>query len=347
MPASRRVEIGFFFILAAITALLTFFILKPYLSALFLAAVFTIAFHPLYAKLLALTGGRAGFSAILTVLALVLIIIIPVFFFGFFIFRDAQDFYRGLSNGGFDRGIIFAWTEYLQNFVRQFSPGFSLDIIGYFRQVFGLFVQNLGSLFGKVFTVLLQLLLVLLGVFYFLRDGKKFSAHLIFLSPLSDNYDQTILTKFETAVNSVVKGALAIAFIQGVLSGIGFALFGVPSPMLWGAVAAIAALIPGIGTALVIAPAIVYLFFFSSSFSALGLLIWGTVAVGLIDNILAPLLIERSLKIHPFLILLSVLGGLALFGPVGFLAGPVTLALLFSLFDIYPLLLQRKENQQQ
>lgn len=340
MPVSRKIEIGFFFILAAVMVLLTFLILKPYLSALFLAVVFTIAFRPLYNRLFRLTGDRASLSAILTVLALILIIVIPVFLFGFFIFKDAQDFYHDISNGGFDKGIILAWSEYIQTFVQQFLPGFSLDLFGYLQQGFGLFVQNLGSFFGKVFTALLQLFLMLLGVFYFLRDGKKFREHLIFLSPLSDTYDKTILTKFEVAVDSVVKGALSIALIQGVLSGIGFAIFGVPNPMLWGAAAAITALIPGIGTALIIAPAVLYLFYFGSAFSALGLLIWGVVAVGLIDNLLAPVLIERGLKIHPFLILLSVLGGLALFGPVGFLAGPVTLALLFALFDIYPLLLE-------
>ncbi len=346
MPVSRKIEISFFFVLAIVTTLLTFFILKPYLPALFLAVVLTITFRPLYNTLLRLTGGRAALSAILTVLILILIIVIPIFFFGFFIFRDAQDFYRDISDGGFDTGIVLAWTEYIQSFVRQFFPGFSLDLIGYIRQGLGLFVQNLGSLFGKVFTALLQLFLMLLGVFYFLRDGRKFREHLILLSPLSDIYDKTILAKFETAVDSVVKGALSIALIQGVLSGIGFALFGVPSPMLWGAIAAITALIPGVGTALIIAPAVLYLLFFGSSFSAIGLLIWGVVAVGLIDNILAPLLIERSLNIHPFLILLSVLGGLTLFGPIGFLAGPVALALLFALFDIYPLLFQSDCNNQ-
>ncbi|MDO8620423.1 MAG: AI-2E family transporter [bacterium] len=339
MPTSRRIEIGFFFVLATIVALLTFFILKPYLSGLFLAVVFTIVFRPFYQAILRRVGDHPVLSAMLTVFALVLVIVVPLFFFGFFIFRDAQDFYRGISEGGLDQGMIQTGTDYIQNLVRPLFPGFSLDLISYLKQGFGLIVQNLGSLFGKVFTAVLELFLMLLGVFYFLRDGKKFREHLIFLSPLSDTYDRSILNRFEVAVNSVVKGALSIALIQGVLSGIGFALFGVPSPMLWGAVAAITALIPGIGTALVIAPVVVYLFFFGSMTSAVGLLIWGVLAVGLIDNLLAPILIERDLKIHPFLILLSVLGGLAHFGPIGFLAGPVTLALLFALFDIFPLLL--------
>lgn len=343
MPASRRVEIGFFFVLATITALLTFFILQPYLSALFLAVVFTISAKPLYQRLLRISGDRPALSAILTVLGLILVIVIPLSVFGFFIFQDAQDLYQGISSGGLDQGFIQEGTQRLQTFLQKFLPGFSFDVISYLKQGFELIIHNLGALFGKVFIAVLNLFLMLLGVFYFLKDGKKFREHLIFLSPLSDTYDKNILERFEVAVNSVVKGALSVAIIQGVLSGIGFVIFGVPSPMLWGAVAAITALIPGVGTALVIAPAVVYLFFFGSASSAVGLLIWGVIAVGLIDNVLAPMLIERNLNIHPFLILLSVLGGLALFGPVGFLAGPVTLALLFALFDIFPLLFQKPE----
>ncbi len=343
MPTTRRVELGFFFVLATIAALLTFFILQPYLSALFLAVVFTIVAKPFYQRLLRISGERSALSAVLTVLGLILIIVIPLSVFGFFIFKDAQDLYQGISNDGLDHGFIQMGVLRLQTFVEQFLPGFSFDLISYLKQGFELIIHNLGALFGRVFIAVLNLFLMLLGVFYFLKDGKKFREHLILLSPLSDTYDKNILERFEVAVNSVVRGALSVAIIQGVLSGIGFALFGVPSPMLWGAVTAITALIPGVGTALVIAPAVLYLFFFGNTATAVGLLIWGAVAVGLVDNVLAPALMKRNLNIHPFLILLSVLGGLALFGPVGFLAGPVTLALLFALFDIFPLLLQKPD----
>ena len=343
MHASRKVELIFFCVLAALTALLTFFILKPFLSPLFLAMVFTIVFKPFYDFLLRRMGGKAAVSALLTVLALVLIIVVPVFLCGFFIFRDAQAFYQSISGGWQSGGVLQAAVEPIQNFVRHYIPGFSFDFIGYLKQGLSLLIQNFGALFGKIFTAVLQVFLMLLGVFYFLRDGKKFREHLIFLSPLSDTHDRNILAKFELAVHSVVTGALSIAVIQGVLSVAGFVIFGLPNPTLWGAVTAIAALIPGVGTALVIVPAILYLFFFGSTFSAVGLLIWGSVAVGVVDNVLGPLLMRRRLNIHPFLVLLSVLGGLSLFGPVGFLAGPITLALFFALIDIYPLLLERKD----
>jgi len=141
-------------------------------------------------------------------------------------------------------------------------------------------------------------------------------------------------------VNSVVKGSLIVGVVQGVLTGVGFALFGVPNPALWATIAAIASLIPTIGTGLVLIPGISYLFLVGASSNAIGLIIWGVFAVGLVDNFLGPKLIERGVKIHPFLILLSVLGGIGLFGPIGFLAGPLILSWLFALLDMYPALIK-------
>src|SRR6185369_1295230 len=109
----------------------------------------------------------------------------------------------------------------------------------------------------------------------------------------------------------------------------------VPHPALWGSFAVIAALIPGIGTSLIIVPGVLYLFFTSTNLYALGLFIWGVLAVGLIDNYLGPILVHRGVNIHPFLILLSVMGGLIFFGPIGFIAGPLVVALLFALLEIY------------
>ena len=126
-----------------------------------------------------------------------------------------------------------------------------------------------------------------------------------------------------------------MALIQGILTAVGFTFFGIPNATLWGSVAAITALIPGIGTALVLLPAILYLYFSGETLFAVGLLLWGMTAVGLVDNFLGPKLVERGMRLHPFLILLSVLGGVGFFGPLGFLLGPLVLSLLFALIEIY------------
>ena len=176
---------------------------------------------------------------------------------------------------------------------------------------------------------------MLFALFYLLRDGRKLKNDIVMLSPLADNYDEKIFLKLRQAIRSIVLGSLVVGLVQGILTGIGFYLFGVPNPALWGSFAVIAALIPGIGTSLVIVPGIIYLFFVTSHLQALGMFIWGLVAVGLVDNFLGPMLVNRGVRVHPFLILLSVIGGLAYFGPIGFIAGPLVVALLVALLEIY------------
>ena len=122
---------------------------------------------------------------------------------------------------------------------------------------------------------------------------------------------------------------------------LGLAIFAVPSPALWGMVAVVASLIPAIGAGVIILPAAIYLFIASGPIFGLGILLWGALIVGLIDNLLRPKLIERGIHIHPLLILFSVLGGIGFFGVTGFLLGPLILSLLFALLDIYPILIEK------
>jgi len=189
--------------------------------------------------------------------------------------------------------------------------------------------------FGLLLTALFSFMLMLLSIFYFLKDGERWKKTLITLSPLSDTDDKKIVAKLSQVVNGVIKGYLLIALMQGLLMGIGLGIFGVPNPALWGIVAAVASLIPSIGTAFVSIPAIIFLFATGQTIPAIGLLIWAVVFVGLIDNLLSPILISKNIKISPFLILFSVLGGISLLGPVGILVGPLTISLLYALISIY------------
>jgi len=116
--------------------------------------------------------------------------------------------------------------------------------------------------------------------------------------------------------------------------------------VLWGSVTAIAALIPGVGTSLVLIPAILFLFISGRFFPGFGLLIWGAGAVGLVDNFLGPKLVGRGMRMHPFIILLSVLGGIGFFGPVGFLLGPLTISLFFAFFEIYSSIKPPEKNDE-
>ena len=172
-------------------------------------------------------------------------------------------------------------------------------------------------------------------IFYFLKDGEKWKKTFLKLSPLSDVDDEKIIDKITLTVNGVIKGYLLIAFIQGTLMGIGLTLFHVPNGALWAVIAGVAAIIPPLGTAVVSVPAVIFLFLSGQTGLAIGLLIWSVLVVGAGDNLLNPYIVGHKIKIPPFLILFSVLGGISLLGPVGILIGPLTVSLLYTLTEIY------------
>ena len=338
---SRKVELTFFFLLVGIVTALSFFIFKPYLGALFVAVVFAIVFRSVYEWLLKKVK-REGLASLLTLFILCLVILIPATLFGFFIFDDAQDLYQAAGTGAPILQRLDQALMPIENYVQKIIPSFDINVSSYLHATLSFLVDNLGSVFSRAVGMVFQTFIMLLALFFLFRDGTQFRSFIISLSPLANEYDERILKRMERAISSVVKGKLLIILIQGILASVGFFIFGVPSPVLWGALTSIAALIPAVGVAVVFIPAVAYLFVTSGFGGAVGLLIFG-VAIGAIDNLLGPALYEKGLEMHPLIILLSVLGGLVLFGPIGFLAGPVTLSLLLALLDIYPLLFQGKD----
>ncbi len=217
------------------------------------------------------------------------------------------------------------------------------DIEQYLSQIYSWFGRHLQDIFNNALIVLGDIFVFVLAFFFFLRDGKKFKEIIKKLSPLDDNHDENIIQKIYTAVNSIVRGTLFIAVAQGVFAMIGFWVTGVPSPILWGTVTIFASLVPSLGTVIVILPASIFLVFAKGLWWGVGLLIWGTVVVGLIDNLLRPFVLEKGINIHPFLILLSVFGGISLFGFSGILLGPIALSLLFALAEVYNEVTSRKK----
>jgi predicted PurR-regulated permease PerM len=187
---------------------------------------------------------------------------------------------------------------------------------------------------------------MLIALYYMFKDGPEFVRKIVRLSPLPDAQDEHILTKLSLSIRSVVLGTLTVALIQGILTAFGFALFGISQPVLWGSVAAIGALIPGVGTSFVFAGVVLVSLLGGNYGVALGLAIWGMFAVGLVDNLLGPYLMSRGAKLHPFAVLLAVLGGVVLFGPVGFLVGPVALSFFMVLLELYSLHVVARERKQ-
>ncbi len=328
-------ELVFFWIVLGVVGAFTFLIMSPYLTPLFLAGVFAILFSPIHRFLLKKLNGNEGAAALSTVLVVLVLVLIPLIFLGMLMFQEVLS---TLSKGsalfaGADRFITT-----IGSYVQRFVPTFEIhaNIYTYLEALLRWVASNLNTFFTGILSFTFQIFIINIAMFFLYRDGKQLRAFALKWSPLNDEYDESIIAKVETAVSSVVRGALTTAIVQGVMLGIGFAIFGVPNPVLWGVVGTIAALLPLVGTGLITMPTAAWLLLTGHIGAGIGLIIWGLVCVGLIDNVLNPYLMKRGMNVHPFLILLSVFGGLAYFGPVGFLAGPVVIAFFFTLLEVYP-----------
>jgi predicted PurR-regulated permease PerM len=338
----KKLQLYFFLALLIAVLGLTIWIFLPYLSILALAAILAVALYPLYERILKFVCGYRRAAALLTIGIAGILILAPVVFFGFRILQESLDLYARLSSQTDTYTRAFASVT---AFLNQYLPGFELNFGSFASQILSWVAKNLGSVFSGTVQTVFGLFVGLVALFYFLVDGHRFVAAFIELSPLADTYDRKILERLSNAVNSVLRGSLLIAIIQGIIFGFGLWLFGMPDPTLWGSCAAVASLIPGIGTSLISIPSIIYLYSTGNPWQAAGLLAWSATAVGMVDNLIGPYLIGRGVRIHPFPILIAVLGGISYFGPLGFLFGPLVLSLLYGLVEIYRLLVLHKTER--
>lgn len=338
----KNLQLSFFITLLAAVFVLMFFIFLPYLGVLVLAATFAVIFQPVYRKILALMRGNEGLAALLSTVFVMIIIVIPITFFGVQILREARDLYVYLSSDAGKSSVPLSVSTFLRERLQTVLPMLSLDVGKYLQQLFGAVARNFGSVFSTITQISINFLISIFSLYYLFKDGARLRKSLTAISPLSEEDNGSIIKKLELTVNSVVRGTLIVAVIQGVLAGIGFWIFGIPSAALWGSLTVISSIIPAVGTALITVPAALYLLFIGNTFPGIGLLIWSVLVVGTIDNLLRPKLIQRGVKVHPFFILLSVIGGISLFGGIGFVLGPLVLSLFFALLNIYPQLILKK-----
>ncbi|MFA6601898.1 MAG: AI-2E family transporter [Candidatus Paceibacterota bacterium] len=341
---TSRISSYFFFVLLLCAVIASIFIFLPFLTPIVLGIAVSVIAYPIYRRLSVWFGTSTftdSLAALLTVIILIAVIIIPLFFLAGQIYSEVQSLYGILTDESGRSQVITSLNNLSQgvsDHLFNIFPAYSFDslnITEYLKNVLVWVFSNLDKVFTGVATVAAFIFVFLLSVFYFLRDGAMIKRKFVSWSPLLDRHDEYITITLKKAVLSVFGGTIVVCLIQGFLTGLGFYVFGITAPALWGAVASIAAFIPGLGTALVLVPGVVYLVIVGQYSYALGLALWGLVAVGLIDNLLGPHLVNKGVHIHPFLILISVLGGIVTFGPIGFVLGPLILAFLFALLEIY------------
>ncbi|PIR45037.1 MAG: hypothetical protein COV10_01520 [Candidatus Vogelbacteria bacterium CG10_big_fil_rev_8_21_14_0_10_51_16] len=338
---THHTQLSFFYAFVVAASVLTFFIFQPYISTLIVAASIAVAAMPLYSWLHFRLRTTSNWpAAFLATLILLLLIAGPVSFFAVTAVEEARVVYVDVRAG--EDTILGPLAGGVEELFKKLNPRADFDLEALVSSGASWLFEHSATIFSGAATISFHILLALVAIFFVFLRGTAMEKSILALSPLDDSYDLEVLDKLRRAVISIVRGALLIALIQGVLAGLGFLIFGVPNPAFWGSIAVVSALLPGIGTALVLAPAILYLFLTGSVGAAVGLLVWGVIVVGLVDNIFLPRLLSHGIRLHPMILLLAVIGGINFFGLSGFILGPLTVSLLVALLDLYPLITRGK-----
>jgi predicted PurR-regulated permease PerM len=336
MPESEKVQHYFFLGLLVSVIALNVIIFYPYLGSLVFAMTLAVVCGPWHRRVIKWLPNLPNLACLITLILVSIIIFVPLTFFGMMVFNQAQGLYISLANNADTARFFNTFLASLSQDLPIGEPVSALitNLNEYTKLFLQYIVSNATVFFASATNVGIQILLILLSMFFFLRDGEKLKEVIIHLSPLRKSDDELIFDYLDKAVNSIVKGALLLSLIQGVIAGIGFLIFGVPNAALFGALTFISSFIPGFGSALVLIPMAGYLYATSSMSAALGMLLWG-VLVGVVDNFIRPKIISSGTGMHPLLVLLSILGGISIFGIYGLLMGPLLLSFLFALTDLY------------
>jgi len=340
-PALRRAA---FLLLLALVTVAFFWIISPFFGAVFWAMVLALMFMPVHRRLCARLRGRDTLAALGTLLFCMVIVVVPMIFVVGAMVDEATSFTQRLRTGEFNPRTYF---EQIQNAL----PGWLRDLLGRF----GLF--NAQDVVDKLTAAVVQggqalttralaigqntlMLLVNLGImlyllFFFLRDGRDLAQTIRRAVPMQRQHTDFLLSKFATVVRATVKGTVVVALVQGMLGGVAFAFLGIHGAVLWGVVMSVLSLLPAIGAALVWAPVAIYLIATGSMIEGLGLAAWGAGVMGMVDNLLRPILVGKETKLPDYLVLLSTIGGLSIFGLNGFVIGPAIAALFVATWALF------------
>jgi predicted PurR-regulated permease PerM len=314
-------------------SILLFFVFAPFFAVLSLAAVSAVLLNWPYEKLTRLFGGWKSMAAALTVILLLVFIIVPLFFLGVQIFHEAQNLYAATNGNGPH------YVQVIQNVIerpfQRLFPGFAFNVQTYVGNILVIISNNLESLIYKTFFVVFETFLMLLALFFFLRDGRDLLASFARVSPFGKELTDEILNKMYQTINSVMKGTLVNALIRWACISIAFYVFGIPNAILWGCLGGIVGAIPGLGTPFAFIPAVAYLYLQGNIVAAAGIAAFGIAIIILVDNMLTSYFFGKGLAVAPIFILFSIFGGIIFFGPLGFILGPLVLSVFLSVVRAY------------
>ena len=334
------------FVLLLVTAVTALFLAVawPFLKPLLLGALLAGLFHPLYRWITRLLGGRQSLGAGVTLLVLLVLGLGPISVFLGIVVQQAltvsDQAIPWLSQhlGAASTSNIHDWLVQRFPALAEYMPSQEqlLQQVGTAAKTAGAFLVGFASrMTVTTAAFLLTLFVMLYAMFFFFKDGHKILERIFYYLPLSDEDETSMLARFTSITRATIKGTLVIGIIQGALGGIAFRVAGIEGAALWGTIMTILSIIPGIGAPLVWVPVVIVLFVNGQYVTGTLLLVWCGVVVATIDNFLRPLFVGRDAQMPDLLILIGTLGGLFLFGPIGFIVGPIICGLFLTVWDIY------------
>jgi len=311
-------------------------ILLPFYGAVFWAVILAIIFAPLQRRLLRRMGHRRNLTAIITLTVCLVVAVLPVILIAGLLVQEGSSLYQQMESGELDVGeFVGGAKEMLPESAQRQLQRFGLGNLDQMRERLASgalqgsqFLATKAFSFGQgTFQFLVSFFVMTYLLFFFIRDGRELVAKIRRALPLTDNQKRRLFSKFTRVVRATVKGNIVVAATQGFLGGVIFAVLGIPGSLLWGVMMAFLSLLPAIGAGLIWAPVAIYFLLQGMVLQSVILTLYGVLVIGLVDNFLRPILVGKDTKMPDYLVLISTLGGLALFGLNGFVIGPLIAAL--------------------
>ncbi|EWC40347.1 AI-2E family transporter [Pseudomonas stutzeri] len=341
---NSRLEQKVFLSLLVVVSFAFGWILLPFYGAVFWAVILAIIFAPLQRYLYRRFSQRRNLTALLTLLVCLLVAVLPVILITGMLVQEVATLYKRIESGELDVG---RWVAGLRELLPQ-SVQLQLQRFGFGdlddmrdRLASGAlegsqFLATQAFSFGQgTFQFLVSFFVMLYLLFFLIRDGRDLVAKIRKAIPLSDTQKRRLFNKFTRVVRATVKGNIVVAVTQGVLGGIIFAVLGISGALLWGVLMAFLSLLPAVGAGLIWTPVAIYFLMTGAIWQGVILTLYGVLVIGLVDNILRPILVGKDTKMPDYVVLISTLGGLALFGLNGFVIGPLVAALFISTWGLF------------
>jgi len=333
----------FLFLLAAVTAAF-FWILVPFFGAVLWAVALAILFTPLFKRLLKRMPGRRNLAALATLAICLVIVIIPLAMVAVSLVQEASLVTQRIRTGEINfarylQQILGVMPQWLLSLLDRFGLGNLEAMLSRIAQgaaqtgqLIATQALNIGQ---NTFDFLVSFALMLYMLYFFLRDGTALSKTVREALPMARPHTHFLLNKFTTVIRATIKGNVAVAAVQGALGGLAFWVLGVQGALLWAVLMAFLSLLPAVGAALVWLPVAVYFLATGHVWEGVALIVFGVVVIGLVDNVLRPILVGKDTQMPDYIVLMSTVGGMALFGVNGFVIGPVVAALFMATWDLF------------